>query len=55
MLNSHWERANLDQDIDENISTNEICSWFDTDQSQNITVLCVLWALPSQLNPTFHW
>ena len=41
----------IGQDINENVSTNEICSWFETDQSQSLAVLCVLWALPSQSNP----
>ena len=43
MLNSRWERANLDQDIDENISTNEICSWFDTDRhTKYYCVVCAV-------------
>ena len=42
-----WERADIGQDIIENILTNEICSWFETDQSQSFAVLCVLWVLPS--------
>ena len=29
----------------------EICSWFETDQSQMFAVMCVLWVLPSHLNP----
>ena len=43
--------VNIVQDIDENVLTNETCSWFETDQSQNFAVLCVLWVVPSQLNP----
>ena len=58
-LNSLWEKADIGQYIDENVSTNEIWSWFETDQSQKFAVLCVLWALPSQLNPRVsfvnHW
>ena len=34
----------------QNVSTNEICSWFESDQSQTFAVLCALWALPSQLS-----
>ena len=49
-LESHWERADIGQDINENILTNEICSWFETDQSQSFAVLWELWVLPSQLN-----
>ena len=30
----------MGQDIDENVLTNEICSWFETDQSQDFAV-CV--------------
>ena len=43
--------VNIVQDIDENVLTNETCSGFETDQSQNLAVLCVLWVIPSQLNP----
>ena len=50
-LQCGWGRADIGQDINENISTNEICSWFETDQSQKFAVLCALWALPSQLSP----
>ena len=49
-LKSCLERVNLRQDINENILTNEICSRLETDQSQTFAVLCVLWALPSQIN-----
>ena len=49
-LESHWERADIGQDINENILTNEIWSWFETDQSQSFAVLWELWVLPSQLN-----
>ena len=41
-LSSRWERADIGQDINENILTNEICSWFETDQSQKFAVLCAL-------------
>ena len=50
-LKSRWERAHIGQDIDENTLTNAICSWFETDQSHNFAVMCVLWVLPSQLKP----
>ena len=41
-LISGWERADIGQDIAENVLTNEICSRFETDQSQKFAVLCAL-------------
>ena len=43
-------KEDIGQDIDKNNSTNQICSQFETDQSQNLAVLCVMWTLPSQQN-----
>ena len=51
MVKISWERLDIGQDNDENILTKMICSWFETDQSQNVFVLCMLWVLPSLLNP----
>ena len=50
-LNVHWERADICHNIDKNVSANEICSWYETDKSQEFVVLWALWALPSQLDP----
>ena len=41
-LQSHWERGDIGQDINENVLSNEICPWFETDQSQKSAVLCVM-------------
>ena len=35
-------KGNLGQYIARNTLTNEICSWFETDQEQSFAVLCVL-------------
>ena len=43
-LKSRWEWADIGEDIDNNVLTNEICYWFETDQSQDFAVLCALWA-----------
>ena len=37
------------------VSTNEKTPLWQTDQSQNFVVLCVLCELPHQINPEFHW
>ena len=50
-LKSHRERESIGEDIDKNVLTNEICSWFETDQPQNFALLCMLWVLPSKLIP----
>ena len=50
-LKARWVRGDSGQDSNENVSTKEICFWFETDQSQTFAVLCALWALPSQPNP----
>ena len=50
-VKSHWERADIGQDINETDLTNEKCLIWQTSQSKLFIVLWVLWELPSQPKP----
>ena len=32
-----------------------MCSFWQTDQSQNFVLLCVVYELPAKQTPEFHW
>ena len=48
---SHLDRVDIGQDIDENVLINQKSQIWQMSQAQDFAVLYALWVLPSQPNP----